>query len=101
MRPEPAFEAPWHAQAFGLTVALNEAGYFAWTDWADRFSATLARRGLERDLNGGDDYFACWLETLEALATEKGWAEAAKLAQLRDAWEAAYLRTPHGAPVRL
>jgi len=100
-RPEPAFEAPWHAHAFGLTVALNEAGRFDWPDWAARFSSTLARRGLERDLNGGDDYFACWLETLEALAAEKGWAEATHVAELRDAWEAAYLRTPHGAPVRL
>jgi len=44
MKPEPVFEAPWHAQVFALTVHLNEAG---------------------------------------------------------PQWEAAYLRTPHGAPVRL
>ncbi|KEJ95833.1 nitrile hydratase accessory protein [Pseudosulfitobacter pseudonitzschiae] len=100
-RPEPVFEAPWHAQLFALTVHLNEAGRFDWPDWAARFSATLAEHGLARELNGGDDYFAAWLETLEALLAEKGWAEATAVAEMRDAWEAAYLRTPHGDPVTL
>ena len=44
--PDPAFESPWHAQVFALTVYLNEAGHFAWPDWAQRFGATLARHGL-------------------------------------------------------
>jgi len=101
MRPEPAFAAPWHAQVFAITVALNEDGRFAWPDWATRFGATLAAHGLARDLNGGDDYFAAWLETLEKLACDQGLAEAEELAALRDAWEAAYLRTPHGDPVHL
>ncbi|MEM8576330.1 MAG: nitrile hydratase accessory protein [Pseudomonadota bacterium] len=101
MRPEPVFEAPWHAQVFAITVALNENGSFAWPDWATRFGATLAAHGLARDLNGGDDYFAAWLETLETLASDQGWAERAEITALRDAWQAAYLRTPHGSPVRL
>lgn len=101
MRPEPAFEAPWHAQLFALTVHLNETGAFDWPDWAARFGATLRVHGLDRDLNGGDDYFAAWLDTLETLLTETGATQAAALADMRAAWEAAYLRTPHGAPVRL
>ncbi|MEM8653563.1 MAG: nitrile hydratase accessory protein [Pseudomonadota bacterium] len=101
MRPEPVFEAPWHAQLFALTVHLNEAGHFAWPDWADRFGATLKRHGLEKELNGGDDYFLAWLETLEAFLTETGTAEANALKEMRAAWEAAYLRTPHGEPVVL
>ena len=76
-------------------------GRFAWPDWADRFSGTLARHGLTRDLDGGDDYFNAWLETLEALLAEDGAAEPGEVARLRAAWEAAYLRTPHGAPVHL
>ncbi|MDG2403643.1 MAG: nitrile hydratase accessory protein, partial [Paracoccaceae bacterium] len=55
---EPVFEAPWHAQLFALTVHLNEAGCFAWPDWADVFGATLKRQGVDKDLNGGDDYFS-------------------------------------------
>ncbi|MEL7127432.1 MAG: nitrile hydratase accessory protein [Pseudomonadota bacterium] len=101
MRPEPVFEAPWHAQLFALTVHLNEAGHFAWPDWAARFGATLARHGADASLNGGDDYFNAWLETLEAMLTDLGTAEAAEIAHLTEAWRVAYLRTPHGTPVNL
>ena len=100
-RPEPAFDAPWHAQVFALTVHLNEAGHFAWTDWAARFGATLKRHGVDRELNGGEDYFAAWLETLEEILTEIGMAASADVDALRDAWETAYLSTPHGKPVQL
>lgn len=99
--PEPAFEEPWHAQVFALTVALNEAGHFAWTDWAVRFGATLKDHGLTQDLDGGDDYFAAWLETLESFLAKAGLAPPEEARALRDAWEAAYLRTAHGDPVRL
>ena len=99
--PEPAFEEPWHAQVFALTVALNEAGHFAWTDWATRFGATLRRHGLGQELNGGADYFAAWLDTLEGFLAEIGMADPDEARALRDAWEAAYLATPHGDPVRL
>lgn len=101
MRPEPAFEAPWHAQVFALTVQLNEAGHFEWTDWADRFGATLKRHGVDRELNGGEDYFAAWLETLETLLQDMGLADAERLAALKADWTDAYLSTPHGAPVSL
>lgn len=99
--PEPVFEEPWHAQLFALTVHLNESGRFDWPDWAARFSKTLAAHGLTRDLDGGDDYFHAWLETLETLLAEDGAADPQDVAGTRDAWERAYLKTPHGAPVRL
>jgi nitrile hydratase accessory protein len=95
------FDQPWHAQVFSLTVALNEAGHFAWTDWAEAFGATLARHGAARDLDGGEDYFAAWLETLEAMLARLGLADAAQIGAMRDQWEAAYLSTPHGQPVHL
>lgn len=99
--PEPVFGEPWHAQLFALTVHLNQTGRLAWPDWAARFGATLARHGQSRDLDGGDDYFAAWLETLESVLLEDGTAEPDVLAGLRHAWEHAYLDTPHGQPVRL
>ncbi|MFT6674454.1 MAG: nitrile hydratase accessory protein [Sulfitobacter sp.] len=99
--PEPVFEAPWHAQVFALTVHLNEAGHFAWSDWASRFAATLARHGVDRDLDGGEDYFAAWLETLEEFLAEIGMAAPKDVNALRQQWERAYLGTPHGAPVHL
>lgn len=100
-RPEPAFEEPWHAQLFALTVHLNEAGHFDWPDWAAAFAETLKEHGLTKDLNGGDDYFKAWLATLERFLGEKGVADTVEIEKLKAAWEAAYLSTPHGDPVRL
>jgi nitrile hydratase accessory protein len=99
--PEPVFLEPWHAQVFAVTVALNEAGRFDWSDWAARFSNTLKRNGLNKELDGGDDYFQAWLETLEALLAEQGEARSDEVTLLQSAWEKAYLTTPHGKPVRL
>ncbi|AHD08779.1 nitrile hydratase accessory protein [Phaeobacter gallaeciensis] len=100
-RPEPAFDQPWHAQVFALTVHLNENGVFSWGDWVWRFSATLRRHGLAKDLNGGEDYFAAWLETLELYLAEVGTVAAEDAVDMRLKWETAYLATPHGQPVRL
>jgi nitrile hydratase accessory protein len=99
--PEPVFSEPWHAQVFALTVHLNETGHFDWPAWVARFSATLAAHGLNRELDGGDDYFNAWLETLEGMLADQGQASPAQVEQMRAAWEAAYLGTPHGDPVRL
>ncbi|MFK7754956.1 MAG: nitrile hydratase accessory protein [Sedimentitalea sp.] len=99
--PEPVFEEPWHALLFAMTVQLNETGRFTWPDWAARFSATLARHGHDRDLNGGEDYFNAWLETLEQLLAEDGGAPTEDVAQVKALWEAAYRDTPHGDPVTL
>lgn len=99
--PEPVFEDPWHAQLFALTVHLNEAGRFTWPDWAARFSATLAQHGLHRDLNGGSDYFAAWLDTLETVLAEDGAVAPEEATRAKSAWTEAYLNTPHGRPVRL
>lgn len=99
--PEPVFEEPWHAQVFAVTVALNEAGQFDWSDWAARFSATLKRNGLVKELDGGNDYFHAWLETLEGLLSDQGKAAPEDVRTLYHAWEEAYLTTPHGHPVHL
>ncbi|MCM2561420.1 nitrile hydratase accessory protein [Lutimaribacter sp. EGI FJ00015] len=97
----PVFSEPWHAQLFALTVHLHERDVFTWPDWAARFGATLAEHGLSKELDGGDDYFNAWLAALEGLLSQRSLAEAALVQQMRDAWEAAYMRTPHGDPVRL
>ena len=99
--PEPAFEAPWHAQVFALTVHLNEAGHFVWGDWAQRFGAMLKKHGLDKELNGGEDYFNAWLETLEGFLAEINMADPLAVEKTRAAWERAYLSTAHGEPVTL
>lgn len=97
MRPEAPFEEPWQAQLFALTVGLSEQGLFGWPDWTEAFGAVLARTGTD----GGESYWLAWLEALEGFLETRGLAEATALRDLKAAWEAAYLATPHGQPVRL
>lgn len=99
--PEPVFSEPWHAQLFALTVKLNEDGHFSWPDWAARFAATLKAHGVQKELDGGDDYFTAWLETLEGMLADSGQAGRDEADLMKAAWEQAYLTTPHGAPVHL
>lgn len=99
--PQPVFEAPWHAEAFALAVALEARGCFSWPEWTAALGAVLVEHGQARDLDGGDDYFIAWVTALERVCADRGLAEGAVLAELRTAWEAAYLTTPHGLPVRL
>lgn len=98
---EPAFHEPWHAQVFAITVHLHQLGLFDWPNWTVRFGETLKTNGLSKDLDGGDDYFNAWLETLEAVLGEKQLADDPEIDHLVSAWRDAYLRTPHGQPVKL
>ncbi len=84
--PDRPFDAPWQAQAFAMTVAMHEAGAFAWADW----SAMLARHV------DGAPYWDAWLGALEEIT-----GEGEALRALFDAWRAAADATPHGQPVVL
>lgn len=97
----PAFAEPWHAEAFAVAVALEQKGCFTWPEWTATFGAVLGEHGQAKPLDGGDDYFLAWVTALERICTEKGLAEGPALADLKAGWEAAYLSTPHGQPVRL
>jgi nitrile hydratase accessory protein len=95
------FAAPWQAELFCLTLALSNAGHFSWPDWTAAFGATLKRHGAIRPLDGGDDYYAAWLETLETLLEQMKLVKPADARSTRERWEKAYLTTPHGQPVTL
>jgi nitrile hydratase accessory protein len=104
--PEKVFDAPWHAEVFALAVHLNEGGYFDWPEWAGRFGENLVaaktvKIGVGEGLDGSDDYYQIWLQTLIELMQEKGLVDAKMLASIKAQWREAYLTTPHGKPVRL
>jgi nitrile hydratase accessory protein len=94
----PVFAEPWQAQAFALTLQLHEQGAFTWTEWAQALAVELMAAGPADD---GARYYEHWLAALERLVTSKALAGAEALDARKHAWEAAYLRTPHGQPVRL
>ena len=106
LSPKKAFDAPWHAEVFALAVHLNEGGYFDWPEWAGRFGENLAaaktaKIGVVEGLDGSDDYYEIWLQTLTELMQEKGLVDAKMLASIKAQWREAYLTTPHGKPEHL
>ena len=106
LSPEKVFDAPWHAEVFALAVHLNEGGYFDWPEWAGRFGKNMAaaktvKIGVGEGLDGSDDYYQIWLQTLIELMQEKGLVDAKMLASIKAQWREAYLTTPHGKPVHL
>lgn len=94
----PVFAEPWQAQAFALTLRLHEQGVFTWNEWAEALSQQLKAAGPSDD---GSRYYEHWLTALERLAAAKQLAAPADLLARKQAWEAAYRRTPHGKPVTL
>jgi nitrile hydratase accessory protein len=90
----PVFAEPWEAQAFAMAVKLNEAGIFAWNEWAE----TL---GSELKAHPARPYYESWLAALERLVLAKGvLTEQERLARV-DAWDRAARATPHGQPIEL
>ena len=85
---ELVFEAPWEARAFGLAVALNEAGVYPWRDFSQGLAAETA--ALEQQ-GAHASYYDRWLETLEKLAIAQGLVTLDEL----DARTAAYAFSAH------
>jgi nitrile hydratase accessory protein len=94
----PVFRAPWEAQAFGLTLALYERGFFTWREWTDALSAEIKAAGPPDD---GERYYEYWLAALEKLAAAKGLVTIAEMLQRKEDWDAAAHATPHGKPIEL
>lgn len=95
--PEQAFEAPWHAQVFAMTVALNAAGCLPWEEWTQALGAALRRQ------SGGESpaetYYLAWSDALVRCLARNQIVEDRDLSQMIDAWRQGYLSTPHGQPV--
>ncbi|GAA4572922.1 nitrile hydratase accessory protein [Planotetraspora kaengkrachanensis] len=68
---ELVFTEPWQSRAFGIAVALHEAGAFAWP----RFQASLIERIAAWQAMPGDqpwNYYRHWLGALEDVLAGSG-----------------------------
>ncbi len=73
---ELVFEAPWEARAFGMAVALNDAGIYPWRHFSQGLAAeTAAAEGQENPAS----YYERWLETLAHQAMAHGLLTAEEL----------------------
>ena len=95
--PDRPFDAPWQAQVFAMTVALNEAGQLEWPRWAQALGAQL--QGQSEVSNAA--YYGAWLAAFEVVLMEDGIAAPGEISELTAAWHAAARETPHGQPIEL
>ncbi|MEM8662567.1 MAG: nitrile hydratase accessory protein [Pseudomonadota bacterium] len=94
---DPAFAAPWEAEAFALKAHLVATGKLDATRFAEVFSAALAEAPAPRD--DGTAYFVAFVTALERALGEL--APPADLVNEQAAWRAAAASTPHGEPIVL
>lgn len=97
----PVFSEPWEAQAFGIVVALHQAGAFTWEEWAAQLSEEIAVAAKQGDPDLGDTYYQHWLNALEKLVLLKSLSSGEEIAARISQWRSAYLNTPHGSPIEL
>ena len=98
---EPVFREPWEAHAFAMAVRLYEVGVFEWAEWTAALSSEIERAQAAGNPDLGDTYYLHWLNALERLAAEKNLVEGSELTVRKEAWQDAYLATPHGQPIEL
>ncbi|MFP5405540.1 MAG: nitrile hydratase accessory protein [Gammaproteobacteria bacterium] len=91
-----AFDEPWQAQLFAITLALHEAGHFDWPQWVRYLSSAIRAAQAEGDPDLGDTYWVHWLEALEQLLRDRGLAGPLQLAARREAIRA-YARVARSA----
>ena len=84
---ELAFDEPWESRAFGLAVALDEAGIVRWDEFRDRLVTHI--RAWEQAHAGGEgwSYYERWHDALEALLVERGLVSDAELERCAEAIE--------------
>jgi nitrile hydratase accessory protein len=101
MDGDPVFDEPWQAQILALADTLARAGAFTPRAWSEALGAALDRAAASGAPDGPTTYYAAALEALEGLLDSSGAVGRDALSTRRDAWERAYLETPHGQPVAL
>ncbi len=80
---------------------MVRSGRFAATEWDDALGAALSESQAEGAPDTLENYYSAVVTALERLCEERGGISRDDRSARRAAWEAAYLRTPHGRPVNL
>jgi nitrile hydratase accessory protein len=82
-------------------MALVQAGRFSPGEWANSLGSAIRRAQATGDRDDGSSYYKHVLDALEHLVVERAMVTQDALVARKEAWRAAYARTPHGKPVIL
>ena len=69
---ELVFAAPWESRAFGLALALHDAGRMDWEDFRQSLISEIAAWEAAHPSGEGWSYYQCWLRSLERVVSAGG-----------------------------
>jgi nitrile hydratase accessory protein len=76
---ELVFAAPWQSRAFGVALALHEAGCIDWEDFRQSLIREISEWEAAHPSGAGWSYYHCWLRSLERLLSGTGLVTAGDL----------------------
>jgi nitrile hydratase accessory protein len=69
---ELVFAAPWESRAFGVALALHDAGRIEWEDFRQELIAEIGEWEAAHPSGDGWSYYECWLRSLERVVSGQG-----------------------------
>ena len=101
MDGEPVFDEAWQAQLLAMVNQMIVDGVFSNPVWSDNLGQNLKNAEAQGRADDIDTYYAVVLTTFETLLAQSSDVSAEMINDKQQAWERAYLSTPHGQPVIL
>jgi len=69
---ELVFAAPWESRAFGVALALHDAGRIGWEDFRQTLIAEIGAWEAAHPSREDWSYYECWLRSLERVVCGQG-----------------------------
>lgn len=69
---ELVFAAPWESRAFGVALALHDAGRMDWEEFRQALIAEIGAWEAAHPSGDGWSYYECWLRSLERVIGGQG-----------------------------
>jgi nitrile hydratase accessory protein len=93
---ELVFAAPWESRAFGVALALHDAGRIDWEDFRRSLIGEIGAWEAAHPSGAGWSYYECWLRALEQVVSRKGLVGAGDLQERVDLLAARPAGHDHG-----
>ena len=101
MDGEPVFDEAWQAQLLAMVDQMIVNDVFSNALWSDTLGQNLKDAEADGKADDIDTYYAAVLTTFETLLAQSSEVSADIITERQQAWERAYLSTPHEQPVIL
>jgi nitrile hydratase accessory protein len=101
MDGEAVFDEQWQAQVLAMADTLITNGVISASLWSETLGTELRKTQSRRASDNITNYYKAALQALEQLLEQNTDISKSEVSKKRDAWEQAYLATPHGQPVKL